>query len=966
LTIQPLLTIDIIYIYTMGNVQSELISEKNDGKRPKKAVATTTTSTINDYDPKGAVIPDINPCDLLRTLLQLEKLEGCLSCVPLTIDTRSPKSRVGGGDNDAISKLAGGSSASKGGKGGGNEKDDMDIMSTIEEGDDDDDSKAFMIEDYKQHHHQQQQKLQQQQQQQHGDNSDAWIPAKFNKDDPSASLWHSSDASRQHSSNSNQVGVNKSSSTNGSYEFSEFNPDKILEEGGGSEGEYGSAEYTEFDPDAILAAEEEQQQQQQQQQQSGLSDEELDDVLMMRYDDENYCDDDDDQLVELFQNSSESQSDSEPRRKKSPSEPFDEPSEQHVVGLTDPMDVAQRACNAMSPTNAKNLSERYQVRNEVENVEQLVDDIDEYDQEEDSLSSHSHHEEEKVEEKEEEGSESDSNQFDWTVETESDMHHITDWRDNHQLTITTEVDDANKIANKHFDDIISDFELSPRHTQREKAYSNVRSWMTQRAHKKRRSRRMNDTHADDMITKTIYSPQTSDAAFFAEETIVGRKLNGISPKVARFTDCDASPSDEVDTNPAPVTQSTNKILKRVADVVRQVQDVDHSSSSYHDDGLDASVSDDSLADASLEEQDERSPSYPGDETGTDANAMDTIASDSYSAEETVDQSVDTTEKGQKIKYSDLSGESTSASSSFESTHAKLKGLLKKASYESDSVNDTVNWDNLDYSISDGSIANNKSGGYALDQGASASQSQEEETYDQRSPSEVSESEEMYASYGNEENVTPTFTTKQMEDKIKQMKKQHEDEMKSYVNQSHDSPRHLKHIEVQRRIDAMREQHKTNIDNMRAALKKTNDNKNPSTSSSRFNFDDNVTSKFETREKSIQELMKQNAKLEEEMRQIRALSPRSPDSSKFSPKYAAGSNAFRPQSSRHNIRRYSPRSESPESYEAREALSTMILDANADEEQMNIRVNGMIADIKSFLQENDKVQKRLEGIVSYGV
>ncbi len=333
---------------------------------------------------------------------------------------------------------------------------------------------------------------------------------------------------------------------------------------------------------------------------------------------------------------------------------------------------------------------------------------------------------------------------------------------------------------------------------------------------------------------------------------------------------------------------------------------------------------------------------------------------------TVDQSVDTTEKGQKIKYSDLSGESTSASSSFESTHAKLKGLLKKASYESDSVNDTVNWDNLDYSISDGSIANNKSGGYALDQGASASQSQEEETYDQRSPSEVSESEEMYASYGNEENVTPTFTTKQMEDKIKQMKKQHEDEMKSYVNQSHDSPRHLKHIEVQRRIDAMREQHKTNIDNMRAALKKTNDNKNPSTSSSRFNFDDNVTSKFETREKSIQELMKQNAKLEEEMRQIRALSPRSPDSSKFSPKYAAGSNAFRPQSSRHNIRRYSPRSESPESYEAREALSTMILDANADEEQMNIRVNGMIADIKSFLQENDKVQKRLEGIVSYGV
>ena len=41
---------------------------------------------------------------------------------------------------------------------------------------------------------------------------------------------------------------------------------------------------------------------------------------------------------------------------------------------------------------------------------------------------------------------------------------------------------------------------------------------------------------------------------------------------------------------------------------------------------------------------------------------------------------------------------------------------------------------------------------------------------------------------------------------------------------------------------------------------------------------------------------------------------------------------------------------------------MILDANADEEKMNIRVNGMIADNKSFLRENEKVQE-LEGILS---
>ena len=46
---------------------------------------------------------------------------------------------------------------------------------------------------------------------------------------------------------------------------------------------------------------------------------------------------------------------------------------------------------------------------------------------------------------------------------------------------------------------------------------------------------------------------------------------------------------------------------------------------------------------------------------------------------------------------------------------------------------------------------------------------------------------------------------------------------------------------------------------------------------------------------------------------------------------------------------------------------MIYNANADEERMNTRVNGMIADIKSFLQENDKVQERLsKDIMSYGV
>jgi hypothetical protein len=929
----------------MGNVQSEIISDDNG---------------INDYDPKGAVIPDINPWELLRTSLRLEKIERCLSCVPLTIDPRSPESHVGKrGDNGAKSKFPG---ASKGGK-GGNEKNDVDVMSTIEEGDDDDDeSTAFTIEGKQQR---------QRQQQQHGNKSDAWMPAKITEDDPSASLWHSPDAFQQYNINSNQVrGVNKSKSSNGSYDFTEFNPDKIVDEGGG-EGEFESAEYTEFDPDAILAAEQQQQQHlhQQQKNSSGLRNE-LDDVIMMRSDDDSNFDNVDNDLGDLFQDSN-----SEPSRK-SPNEPFDDPFGEHIIGLTDPMDAAQRACDALSPTNATNLRESYQFMNELDDVAHFVDDSNEYDQEENSPTSISDLQEEM-------GSTSGPNHCDWAKENESGMHHM-EWRDNHQLEITTDVDDANKIANKRFDEIISDFELSPQHPQREKAYSDVRSWKTQRAQKERRNRRMSETHSDDEITKKIYSPATSEIAFFAEQTTVGRKLNGISPKVAfvcESEDYDASPSDGMDKNAASVTQRTNNILKLVADVVQQDQENDDHFS-YSDEGMDEIVGD-SLADASIAELDE-CPSYHGDESGTNMYAKNKIAIDR----------VKSVGAAEKIKY-DVIAKSTSASSTFEATHAKLKGLLAKASYESDSINDndSVNWDNLDYSMSDGSTMNNKSCEYALDHGEAAGQSQEV-AYHQSLQSEDE--------YGDQENVTPTHTTKQMEDKINQMKKQHEDDMKSHVNRSHNSPRHLRLIETQRRIDAMREQHKTSIDDMLTVMKKTDVHRKSSSSSSRFTFDDKVISKIDAREKSIRELMKQNAKLEEEMRQIRALSPRSPSSSKFSPASTTSSNAFSPISSerknrrrysprsgfprspssskfspksttssnsfspvsntRKNRRRYSPRRGSPTSHEAREALSTMILDANADEEKMNIRVNGMIADIKSFLRENEKVQE-LEGILS---
>eukprot|EP00985_Skeletonema_marinoi_P006642 scaffold2885_cov155-Skeletonema_marinoi.AAC.7 len=907
----------------MGNVQSEIISGDN-GRQASKATGAAKTAT-NDYDPSGEVIPDVTPFELLRTIMKLEKFERCLSCVPLNIDPRSPTSLK---RDIALAELVAanenGGAAKKGGKGGVTaDINDVDVMSTIEEGDDDDESTAFNIDE----------KLREQQQYDDSNNTDAWTPAQVNKDDPSANLWHS-DAPNQ------DGGVNKSTSA-GSGDFPDFNPDKI------AEGDYGSAEYTEFDPDAILEAEE--------QQQPVLSDE-LDDVLMMRSVDDN-C---------------------EPYDEPSQQRPTEAPSQQ-FIGLTDPMDVAQRACNAISQTNAKDVSERYQFMDELDDVEQLVDEVDQLDadgdddyyHEEDNNSLHSHHEEDEEEE------ESGSNQFDWTVKTENDMHQM-DWRDSHQLEITAEVGDANKIANKHFDDIISDFELSPQTTSREKAYSNVRSFKTQRAQKQRRNRRKNDTHADDRISKTIYSPQTSNAAFFAEETTVGRKLNGISPK-ARAVYYDTTPSDEAEKIPDPVTPSTN------VDAVNQNQFQDYSS--YPDDGsdtdeqyvMDASANDcysSAVVDGNDQEEDENNSysGYHGD-TGTDVNVIETTASDSYSADETATESVNTSEKEQKI-VSDLSGESSAASSTFEETHAKLKGILTRASYESESVNDSVNWDNLAYSMSDGSTANKKKGGYSFDEVMATRKSSEDEGCDQSSQPGYCESSKVNALHGNEENVTPTLTTKDMEDKIKQMKKQHEDEMKSYVNESHNTPKHQRYIEVQRRIDAMREQHKTNIDNMRAALKESDEHRNPpssgrnmsdhssGSSSHRFNFDDNVISKIDTREKSVQELMKQNAKLEEEMMLIRSLSPKSPDSFKFNSKSVSGSNAFSLKTySQHTSRGFSPSIESPtapalardepETYEARETLSTMILDATADEEEMNTRVNGMIADIKSFLQENDK-------------
>lgn len=925
----------------MGNAQSDIASHDGDGGQ-KISPAT------NDYDPKGEVIPDVNPYELLRSILKLEKFERCLSCVPLTIDPRSPTAQQ---RDSSIAEMAAAATATMNNKVSDDEN-DVDVMSTIEEGEDGDEDTTFSTK----------------QQQDHNTNGE-WGSPTVNENDPSAILWDT-DAS-------NQAEEYKSTSE----DFPEFNPDKLAEGG-----EYGSNECTEFDPDAMFDPDTMfvSETHQQQQQQPVLSDE-LDDVLMMRSD-ENSTD-------ELYPDgTSASQSTG------NKSTTCEEPS-QKFIGLKDPMDEAQRACNAMSPTNKK-----YQIMTEVDDVEEIENDVQQqhaagdaaasggddyyYQKEEENNCSHSFSHEVDEEKEQDRG----SNQFGWTVQTEYDMNQLN-WNDNHQPVVKAEEGNANDIANKHFDDIISDFELSPGPEPREKAYSNVRSFKSQRAQKQKRNKRKNNAPADEKISKAIQSPETS-TAFFVEETTVGRKLNGIlaKAKVYKQKELDTTPIyDEGKTIPDPVIES--------ADVypMNQNQGVNYSSfsdnGSDHDEvqSMDGNVGDSysssgaaDFDDADREKDVESYSSYNGDETGPTENPIESSGIASYSADEMITESVGSTESEKKI-VSDSSGESTTASSAFEETHAKLKDLMKEASYESDSPNDSVDWDNLAYSMSDGSSSNIKKDSYSYDEVMITRQSSEEETCRQHSPLGECASKPVDASHSNEENVTPTLTVQEMEDKIQQMKKQHEEELKSYLKEPHNSPRHKRYIEVKQRIDAMRDQHKSNIDNMRAVMNETDDHRNPLDSgrskgvlspntSSRFNFDDNASGKMDNREKSIRELMKQNAKLEEEMQLLRLMSPKSPNTPKFSfsPKPASG----RKSHSLNSIHAYSPRilyKPSPasarnesETYESREKL-TMIVDANADEEHMNTRVDGMIADIKSFLQENDKVQERLsKDIMSYGV
>ena len=115
----------------------------------------------------------------------------------------------------------------------------------------------------------------------------------------------------------------------------------------------------------------------------------------------------------------------------------------------------------------------------------------------------------------------------------------------------------------------------------------------------------------------------------------------------------------------------------------------------------------------------------------------------------------------------------------EETNAKLKGLLKKASTESESVNDSVNWDNLAYSASDGSKKEDDEYSYDEIMGRRHSGDDEVIAMRQSCEEEAIDQSSLDAAHENEENLTPMFTTKDMEDKIKLMKKQHEDELQTY-------------------------------------------------------------------------------------------------------------------------------------------------------------------------------------------
>mmetsp|Transcript_26016 Transcript_26016/g.46918 ORF Transcript_26016/g.46918 Transcript_26016/m.46918 type:complete len:348 (+) Transcript_26016:1-1044(+) len=180
----------------------------------------------------------------------------------------------------------------------------------------------------------------------------------------------------------------------------------------------------------------------------------------------------------------------------------------------------------------------------------------------------------------------------------------------------------------------------------------------------------------------------------------------------------------------------------------------------------------------------------------------------------------------------------------------------------------------------------------------------------------------------------------------------------------------------------------------------------------FNFDDETTSATartmekqlltSPRGRSIQELVVKNEELEEEMRQIRLLSPKkshlteetsawlaslsptspsgkkdlsggnstttldvtetmrrvqiTPDDSPQYHIYTPSSARYTTPRSNNNVLSYS--SEAAAATQRSNNLPSMISTTNAQKRQKNTRISGLIADYKHFLEENDSVQERL--------
>lgn len=202
--------------------------------------------------------------------------------------------------------------------------------------------------------------------------------------------------------------------------------------------------------------------------------------------------------------------------------------------------------------------------------------------------------------------------------------------------------------------------------------------------------------------------------------------------------------------------------------------------------------------------------------------------------------------------------------------------------------------------------------------------------------------------------------------------------------------------VQRHIEAMKRQIEKEMMNNEQHSKFTPKSTSSQQGSNRFNFDSpSQPSKRKSLKPSTEDLMLNNLQLEEEMEQIRALSPRSPDSwssprsplstrfgdhrvsSPRSPRVLSPKspksprNSYTPSFMRSNDRKLglnveipvspistprrtlrSTNSSSPKS--SRLALSPR----SPTEERVRTRISDLMAEVKGFLAENDRARERI--------